>query len=400
MVLHLDLFQTVALAVLVFFSGGLIKSKAEIFQRYCIPAPVIGGILFAVLALFLNLTGLLSLELDETMKTVFQTLFFTSVGYTASLKLLKKGGLQVLIFVGITTLLVLGQNALGILSARLFGLDGKLGLCVGSISMVGGHGTASSFGVLFEQEFGLEGADALANAAATFGLVVGGLIGGPIAKSLISKYDLHSSVVSTEDGYRDEFSEEDLSHSLNSENLLNAFCMLFLAAGIGSIISALIQKTGLKFPSYIGAMLAAAIIRNLSDAASVNFNMMENVISMLGNACLSLFLSMALMGLRLWELAHLAVPMIVMLVLQTLFMILFAYFVTFRAMGRDYEAAVMASASCGFGMGATPNAIANMQAITSLCGPAPRAFFIVPLVGSLFIDFINGGILTFLINFV
>ncbi len=398
MTLHFDLYQTVAMAVVVYFVGSVLKKHIGILQKYCIPAPVIGGIIFAVLALLLNTTGILFFEMDETMRTVFQTLFFTSVGYTASLKLLKKGGLQVIIFVVVATLLVVGQDLLGVLSANLFHLDSKLGLCVGSIAMVGGHGTASSFGPMLEAEFGLAGADALANAAATFGLVMGGLIGGPVAKALINKNGLHTEVVTTAHGYKDNFSEEELSDGLDSDNLFRAFCMLFLAAGIGSVISFLIQKTGVKFPSYIGAMLAAAIIRNVSDAAAINFNTMENVISMLGNACLSLFLSMALMSLKLWELASLAVPMVVMLLIQTVFMALFAYFFTYRIMGRDYEAAVMASASCGFGMGATPNAIANMQAITNIYGPAPRAFFIVPLVGSLFIDFINGSVLTFLVN--
>ena len=261
--------------------------------------------------------------------------------------------------------------------------------------MVGGHGTAGSFGPLLE-EMGVAGAATVSVAAATFGLIMGGLIGGPIAKSLINRKKLTCKNSSDESAI-DSFSEEKINEKPTTDQFLKAFSMLFLAAGIGSVISTAIQKTGLTFPSYIGAMLAAALLRNLSDVTK-KFGLMEDIIGILGNVSLSLFLSMALMSLKLWELAELAVPMVVMLFAQTVLMALLAYFVTFNAMGRDYEAAVMSSASCGFGMGATPNAIANMQAITNIYGPAPKAFFIVPLVGSLFIDFINGSVLTFLIN--
>ncbi len=395
MVLSLNLYQTVAVAVLVYYLGDILKKKISFFQKYCIPAPVIGGIIFALLALVLNITGFLTFEMDETMKNVFQTLFFTSVGYTASLKLLKKGGLQVLIFVGVATLIVIGQNLLGVGTALLFGLEPLMGLCVGSISMVGGHGTSASFGPLLEN-LGVTGAYTVSIAAATFGLVMGGLIGGPIAKTLISKKNL-SSDVREDINHIDSFTEENMHKHPNTPEYLKAFSMLFLAAGLGTIISALIEKTGLTFPSYIGAMLAAALMRNLSDVTK-KFSVMEDVVSTLGNISLTLFLSLALMSLRLWELASLAIPMIVMLTIQTIFMGLFAYFITFNFMGKDYEAAVMSSASCGFGMGAVPNAIANMQTITDIYGSAPKAFFIVPLVGSLFIDFINGFVLTIFMN--
>ncbi len=395
MLLKLDLYQTVAVAVLVFGLGSIIRKKFQFFEKYCIPAPVIGGILFAILTLILNNSGLMTIETDTIMKDVFMTLFFTSVGYTASLKLLKKGGLQVIIFVLIATLLVVFQDALGILLANTFQIDPLLGLCVGSISMIGGHGTAGSFGLLLE-EMGITGATTFSMAAATFGLIMGGFIGGPVAKRRIQKHHLHSQV-SSDIAAIDTFTEEKINEKPTTEQFLKAFSMLFVAAGIGTIISALIQKTGVTFPSYIGAMLAAALLRNLSDIAQKN-NVMVDIIEILGNVSLTLFLSMALMSLKLWELAQLAVPMMIMLFAQTILIILFSYFVTFNFMGRDYEAAVMASATCGFGMGATPNAIANMQAITNQYGPAPKAFFIVPLVGSLFIDFINGSILTLLIN--
>ena len=395
MVVNLNLYQTVAVAVLVYYLGDILKKKVRFFQKYCIPAPVIGGIIFALISLILNMTGIVTFEMDETMKNVFQTLFFTSVGYTASLKLLKKGGLQVMVFVVVATLIVIGQNILGVGMASIFGLNPLLGLCVGSVSMVGGHGTSASFGPLLEG-LGVSGASTVSIAAATFGLIMGGLIGGPVAKTLISKKHL-SSLTQEDSNHIDKFTEENMHKHPDAPEYLKAFSMLFLAAGLGTIISSLIEKTGFTFPSYIGAMLAAALMRNLSDVTK-KFNVMEDVVSTLGNISLTLFLSLALMSLRLWELASLALPMIIMLTVQTVFMALFAYFITFNMMGKDYEAAVMSSASCGFGMGAVPNAIANMQTITDIYGPAPKAFFIVPLVGSLFIDFINGFVLTFFMN--
>ena len=396
MVLSLNLYQTVAVAVVVFYVGNCLKKKVNFFQKYCIPAPVIGGIIFALLALVLNVTGVMTIQTDDTMQNVFQTLFFTSVGYTASFKLLKKGGLQVAIFVFVSILMVIGQNLIGVTMASLFGLDPTIGLCTGSIAMVGGHGTSASFGPLLEAKYGVQSAYTIAIAAATFGLVMGGLIGGPIAKTLISKKNLSSDVLENPENI-DDFSEEKIESHLDTDEFLKAFSMLFLAAGIGTVISSLIEKTGLTFPSYIGAMLSAVLMRNLSDVTK-KFNVTENIVSLLGSVSLTLFLSMALMSLKLWELASLAVPMVVMLLVQTVFMALFAYFLTFNIMGRDYEAAVMSSACCGFGMGATPNAIANMQAITGIYGPAPKAFFIVPLVGSLFIDLLNGFVITFFIN--
>ena len=398
MLLTLDLYQTVAMAVIVFAMGSFLRKKVPLFERYCIPAPVIGGILFALLTLVLNLTDIMTIQTDDTMKDVFMTLFFTSVGYTASLKLLKKGGIQVILFTLAATVVVILQDLLGVSLASLLGLDPLMGLCVGSIPMVGGHGTAGSFGPLLEKEFGLVGATSVSVASATFGLIIGGLIGGPVAKRRIRKKNLTCGAVLDEQGV-ERFSEEKLGEKPDIPQVLTAFSMLFLAAGIGTFLSTLINKTGVTVPSYIGAMLAAALLRNLSDVTK-KFFVMEDIIGTLGNVSLALFLSMALMGLRLWELADLAGPMVIMLLAQTLLMAVLAYFFIFTIMGRDYEAAVMSSAACGFGMGATPNAIANMQAITSVYGPAPRAFFIVPLVGSLFIDFINGAVLTIFINII
>ena len=393
MTLTLDVYLTAATAVFVYILGNYIKKKVDFFNKYCIPASVIGGVLFAFLTLGLNLTGVLTIVTDTTLQNIFMTLFFTSVGYTASFKLLKKGGPQVLLFLLVSSVLIFAQNTLGVSLASLLGMNPLMGLCVGSIPLVGGHGTSGAFGPMLEQQFGVTGAATVSISVATFGLIIGGIIGGPVAKRRIYKHNLTPE--NTEAQSRDY---GDYKQTINSpEEFMNAFFTLFVAAGIGSIISKLIQKTGITFPSYIGAMLAAALLRNLSDSTK-KLTITEEIVSLLGNACLTLYLAMALMSLRLWELANLALPMLVILAAQTVFMALFAYFIVFRIMGRNYEAAVMSSASCGFGMGATPNAIANMQAITDVFGPAPRAFFVIPLVGSLFVDFVNSAILTLFIN--
>ena len=393
MTVNLDIYQTAAVAVLVYALGSFVKKKISFFNKYCIPASVIGGILFAILTLTLNLTGTMTVVTDTTLQNIFMTLFFTSVGYTASFKLLKKGGFQVFLFLLLSTVLIVLQNVAGVSLASLLGLDPLMGLCVGSVPLVGGHGTSGAFGPMLEQDFGVAGAATVSISVATFGLIIGGIVGGPVAKRRIRKHNLtaeSTALHAAEQGDRAE-------NPHTPEAFMRAFFMLFVAAGIGSVISALIQKTGITFPSYIGAMLAAALLRNLSDSTG-KLTVVEDIVSLLGNACLTLYLAMALMSLRLWELANLALPMLIILVVQTVLIALFAYFVVYYVMGRNYEAAVMSSATCGFGMGATPNAIANMQAITDVYGPAPRAFFVVPLVGSLFVDFVNSAVLTLFIN--
>ncbi|WP_017415336.1 sodium/glutamate symporter [Clostridium tunisiense] len=399
MILKLDMVQTAAIGVIVLFIGQFIKSKATFLEKYCIPSPVIGGLLFAIMTLILKQTGMLTLEMDATLQKLFMTVFFTTIGFTASFKLLKKGGVQVFIFLAISVSLVTLQDFTGVFLAKLFKLNPLIGLATASVPMVGGHGTAGAFGPVFEKA-GAVGATTVAIASATFGLIMGSMIGGPIAKRLIDKNNLLAKKKSFSEVAHEESAatEEGNTKKLVPNNFMNATAQIFLAMGIGTIISALLQKTGMTFPPYIGAMFAAAILRNLSDSTS-KFKIYGDEIDILGNIALSLFLAMALMALQLWQLADLALPLIIMLLSQTVLMALFAYFVTFNLMGRDYEAAVMASANCGFGMGATPNAMANMEAIVTKFGPAPKAFFIVPLVGSLFIDFFNAGIITIFMNF-
>ena len=395
MELRLDIFQTMALVTVVFYLGTYFRKRVGFLSKYCIPAPVIGGLLFALVMLFLKITNLATITLDTTLQNLFMTTFFASVGFTASFKILKNGGIKVAMFLGIAILLIISQDIVGATLAKVFQLNPLLGLCIGSISMIGGHGMAGSFGPLLE-ELGVSGATTVSFASATFGLVMGSFIGGFVAKNLIENYKIKTPKESQDKSIPLSDFHEDNQAILCHHKLMKASAYLFFAMGVGSIISKFIQDTGLTFPSYIGAMIAAAIIRNVCDIRKQEIE--EKEIEVIGNISLSYFLCIALMGLRLWELFDLALPLVVMLVAQSLLMAIFAYFITFRAMGKDYDAAVFASASCGFGMGATPNAVANMDALSAKFGFAATPYFVVPIVGALFVDFVNSAVITLFIN--
>lgn len=391
--IQLDMYQAAAVAALVLLLGRFLVRNLDLLRRYCIPEPVAGGVVFALAHLALRQAGILEISFDSTLQTFFMVVFFCSVGFTACFRLLKKGGLQVLLFLGIAVMMCVLQNGLGAFIASAFGLDPRLGLATGSIPMVGGHGTAASFGPLLEKA-GVSGASAVAIASATFGLVAGCVIGGPTAVSRILQKKLHSFETAT--GSNEVVVDKnEVTGAIDSDRFLNAALCLALAIGAGTVVSAWLNKV-FTFPIYIGAMLVAAFIRNTTDMAGKEIPMEE--ISTIGSFSLSLFLGLAMMGLKLWELADLAVPMVVMLVAQTVLMMVYAYFVVFNLLGKNYDAAVMTSGFCGFGMGATPNAMANMQAITQKYGPAPTAYFVVPLVGSLFIDFMNTIVITSFLN--
>ncbi len=398
----LNMFQTAAIAMLLFVLGRFLTTKSDFLRRCCIPAPVVGGLIFALVHLGLYMAGIIQLTFDDNVKNFFMTLFFTSVGYTACFRLLKKGGKKVFTFLMISIAMVLLQNILGSVLAGVFHWDLRLGLCTGSIPMVGGHGTAGSYGPLME-DLGISGANVLAIAAATYGLVAGSLMGGPIARSIIGKFNLKSNENTNDlmELSQESAAEKAKAERVDTDSFTNAAILLIVAAGLGTLLTAAFNRVvifGFKFtfPTYIGAMVIAAIIRNFCDSKRIVLP--AKALDIWGNVSLSIFLAIALMSLKLWELASLAIPMVVMLLAQTVLMFFFARFIVFTIMGRDYEAAVMTSAFCGFGMGATPNAMANMQVLTKNYGPAPQAFFIVPLVGSLFIDFFNGIIITGFLN--
>ena len=394
MQITLNIFETMALVTAIYYLGKFLRTKVNFLSKYCIPAPVVGGLVFAIITLILKLI-FSTITLDTTLQNLFMTMFFASVGFTASFKILKNGGIKVIMFLGLAILLIVFQDIVGASLAKLFDLNPLLGLCTGSISMIGGHGTAGSFGPLLE-ELGVNGATTVSFASATFGLVMGSFIGGFVAKNLIENYKLKTPKESQDKSIPLSDFHEDNQAILCHHKLMKASAYLFFAMGVGSIISKFIQDTGLTFPSYIGAMIAAAIIRNVCDIRKQEIE--EKEIEVIGNISLSYFLCIALMGLKLWELFDLALPLVVMLVAQSLLMAIFAYFITFRAMGKDYDAAVFASASCGFGMGATPNAVANMDALSTKFGFAPTPYFVVPIVGALFVDFVNSAVITLFIN--
>lgn len=396
---NLNIYETMALVSIVFYIGKYLRNKFSILSKYCIPPSVVGGFIFAIFILILKTTSIATINLDTTLQEIFMTAFFTSIGFTASFKILKLGGIKVVTFLGLAILLVVLQNTVGVTLASLFNLQPLLGLCTASIPMIGGHGTAGSFGPLLEN-MGVSGATTVSIASATFGLIMGSIIGGLVARNLIHNHkiktihDENSNIPPEEVG---DFNEEN-QNILCLKKLMTGASFLFLAMGLGSLISDLIQNLGLTFPSYIGAMLAAAIIRNLYDF--LGKEIVEKEIETLGSLSLSFFLTMALMGLKLWQLFDLALPLMIMLFAQVILVGCFAYFVTYRIMGANYEAVVFASATCGFGMGATPNAIANMDELTNRYGFVHTPYFVVPIIGCLFIDFVNSAILTLFINFI
>lgn len=389
-----NMYQALAVATVMLVIGQHCVKRVDVFSRYCIPAPVIGGVIFAVVHFILRELGIVEFSMEMNLQTVFMRAFFCSVGFLASFAVLKKGGIGVLKLLFLAVSMIVIQDCIGGFGASIFGLDPKLGLSMGSISLVGGHGTAAAFGQYLEN-MQVDTALTVAIASATYGLIAGCMIGGPIAASKIKAYGLSST---TDVNPKSAEVPLDLdTGALDAEKMLEAAIWLVLAIGAGTIISDVIGRV-LTMPEYIGALLAAAVFRNLADSSGRELPMKE--INSLGNLCLSFFLAMAMISLKLWQLIDLAVPMLAILLVQTVLMFFFASFVVFPFMGRDYDAAVMSSGFCGFGMGATPNAMANMQAITRLYGPSPVSFMIVPIVGALFIDFFNATIITLFANFI
>ena len=395
MEIQIDMYQTLALSVVVLMLGQFLKQKINFLEKFCIPSPVVGGLIFSVLTCVLYSTGVVEFTFDDTLREVCMVFFFTSVGFQANLKVLKSGGKALAIFLGLVIALIFMQNLLAVGVSHLIGLDSLVGLCTGSIPMVGGHGTAGAFGPVLE-DFNVQGATTICTAAATFGLVAGSLIGGPIGKRLIEKKHLLDTIVTEDDSL---LIEEEKKHERHSNMYAAAVFQLILAVGLGTIISELLTKTGLTFPIYIGAMIVAAIIRNVGEYSG-KFDIYMGEINNLGGICLSLFLGIAMITLKLWQLAELALPLMILLGAQLLLIFLYTYFVVFRVMGKDYDAAVLAAGTCGFGMGATPNAMANMQVLCDRYAPSVKAYLHVPLIGRLFADFINSLVITLFINII
>ncbi len=403
--IQLDIAQTIGVAAVLLVVGEFIKNRIGVLSRYFIPGPIIGGLLFSIIALIGHQTGSFTFEFYDNMRAFLLLVFFTTIGFSASFELLKKGGVGVALFLAVAVGLVLLQNTLGAGLAALLGVHPLIGVAAGSISLTGGHGTSAAFGPLLEQA-GAAGALPAAIAAATYGLVAGCVIGGPLGSMLMRRNGLHgpaatvpaSGAAGHARAVNDTASPTPAALRPGShDTVMYASILIAVSIGAGTLLVNWLKGMGVTLPSYLGPMLVAAVVRNIIDWRDGELPLRQ--FEVVGNVSLGFFLAMALMSMKLWELAEVAGPLLVILLAQTVLMFAYGYFVTFRVMGRDYDAAVIAAGHCGFGMGATPNAMANMQAFTAVNGPSVKAFFVIPLVGSLFIDFFNAVIITGFMNY-
>lgn len=417
--IELDMVQTAGIGALALMVGMVLTRRVAFLQKFCIPSPVSGGIIFSLLTLALY--GWLDIEVsfDGTLKDIFMLAFFTCVGFQSDMRVLKQGGKALVIMLVLLVLIIALQNIMPIGITRLMGVDPLIGIAAGSVSMTGGHGTAGGFAKVLEQ-MGLHGAGTVGMAAATFGLIAGSMLGGPLADLIIRKKLTHEQKQPKDETIdpamagieSDEASPEGRTERVSTNEqefqlYAKASYWILLVMGGGTLLSWLLAKTGVTFPSYFGALIFAAIVRNTIGFFRYKENGewvkadklldMERIVSV-GNICLSLFLGMAMISLRLWELQSLALPLIVILASQVLLMGLFVYFVAFPMLGRNYDAAVLCAGMCGFGLGATPNAMANMSAVCYKYRYTVKPFLIVPIIGAMFADLINTAIITLFLN--
>ena len=412
--------QTAGIGALALMVGMVLTRKVAFLQRFCIPSPVSGGIIFSLLGLALYAWFHVELSFDDTLKDVFMLAFFTSVGYQSDLKVLKQGGKALVVMLVLLVLIITLQNLMPLGITKLLGVDSLLGIAAGSVSMTGGHGTAGGFADVLEG-MGLQGAGTIGMAAATFGLIAGSMVGGPLAEFIIRKKLTHEQMQQDVEidpamaGIEsDEASPEGRAKRISSneqefQQYAKACYWIILAMAGGTLLSWVFARTGITFPSYFGALILAAIMRNTIGFIPYKENGkwvkgdkqfdMDRIISV-GNICLSLFLGMAMISLKLWELSSLALPLVVILAAQILMMVLFVYFVAYPLLGRNYDAAVLCAGICGFGLGATPNAMANMSAVCYKYRYTVKPFLIVPIIGAMFADLINTAIITLFLNFI
>ena len=417
---ELDMIQTAGIGALALMVGMVLTRKVAFLQRFCIPSPVSGGIIFSLLGLALYAWFHVELSFDDTLKDVFMLAFFTSVGYQSDLKVLKQGGKALVVMLVLLVLIITLQNLMPLGITKLLGVDSLLGIATGSVSMTGGHGTAGGFADVLEG-MGLQGAGTIGMAAATFGLIAGSMVGGPLAEFIIRKKLTHEQMQQDVEidpamaGIEsDEASPEGRAKRISSneqefQQYAKACYWIILAMAGGTLLSWVFARTGITFPSYFGALILAAIMRNTIGFIPYKENGkwvkgdkqfdMDRIISV-GNICLSLFLGMAMISLKLWELSSLALPLVVILAAQILMMVLFVYFVAYPLLGRNYDAAVLCAGICGFGLGATPNAMANMSAVCYKYRYTVKPFLIVPIIGAMFADLINTAIITLFLNFI
>ncbi|MFJ7978728.1 sodium/glutamate symporter [Lysinibacillus xylanilyticus] len=390
--IEINQITTVFLAVALFALGGWLINKIGFLKRFCIPAPVVGGLLFAALTTILKTTGVLEISLDTSLQSLFMITFFTTIGLGASFKLVKLGGKLLIIYWLSCGFLALMQNVIGVSLAKLMGIQPLIGMMAGAVSMEGGHGAAAAFGQTLE-DLGISSAMTIGAAAATCGLVAGGLIGGPIVKYLVGKYNLTPDEQETEEVDYENKNEQITSDSFFTQVVLITFCMA-VGTYVGTLFS---EATGFVLPGYVGAMFVAVLVRNIMDKIKPDAINMKSI-SLIGDVTLGVFLSMALMSVKLWEIADLALPLFIIVFAQVFFIVIFSIFVLFKILGKNYDAAVMVAGFAGHGLGATPNAMANMSAVVQRFGPSKKAFLVVPIVGAFLIDVFGIPIIITTIN--
>ncbi len=402
-------YYTLISAVMVLLIGQALVKKVRFLKDFNIPEPVAGGIVAAMVLYGVHYALGYSINFHKDLQTAFMLIFFASIGLSANFAKLKAGGIGLIFFLVIIAVFILVQDAVGVGLATAMGLDPLIGLIAGSITLVGGHGTAGAWGQVLEQKHGVQGAVTLGIACATFGLVSGGLIGGPLARKLISfhqlrlpTYDNISAQATAQSGTNNSdminFEQPQAERLINATNAVETLALFAACLAFADFMTAFSKGTVFELPTFVWALAGGVIVRNFLEYV-LKVNIFDRAIDVFGNASLSLFLAMALLSLKLWDLAGLAAPLMVILSAQVIVMLLYAGFITFYLMGRNYDAAVLAAGHCGFGMGATPTAIANMQAITNKYGPSHKAFLIVPMVGAFFIDIINASVIQIFIKF-
>ena len=408
----LDMLQSAGIGALALLTGIFMTRKIKWLQRFCIPSPVSGGLVFSIITLLLYKFIHVEVTFDGTLKDVFMLAFFTSVGFQSNLNVIKQGGKTLVMMLILLVGIIATQNLIPIGICKLLDTNPLIGMAAGSISMAGGHGTAGGFSAVLES-MGLQGAATISMAAATFGLIAGSVIGGPVAERLIRRH------LSSERLEPKDFKVDPAMAGIESEEALPAgrakrissneeefqqfawgtYSILIVMA-LGTLTSLLLGQTGITFPTYFGALLTAAIIRNIIELTPFRRILKIKKIVSVGNICLSLFLGMAMISLKLWELESLALPLITILFAQIVAIALLTYYIAFPILGHDYDAAVLVAGICGFGLGATPNAMANMSAVCYKYHYSIKPFLIVPIIGAMFVDLINTGFITLFLNWI
>ena len=386
-------YETLALASLVLLLGYFLVKRISILKTFNIPEPVVGGFIVAIGLLIWNKVDGTSFNFDKNLQTTMMLVFFTSIGLSANFSRLIKGGKPLIVFLFVAGLLIICQNVIGVVGSLALGIHPAYGLLAGSVTLTGGHGTGAAWADTFVHQFNLQGATEIAMACATFGLVFGGSIGGPVARLLLNRQKQGENPENDEvDDIQEAFEHPTYKRKITSRSLIETIAMMSICLLIGQYLDAQTKGTSFQLPTFVWCLFTGVIIRNILTNI-FRFQVADSAIDVLGSVGLSIFLAIALMSLKLWELAGLAVDVLIILAVQVVFMAVFAIYVTYRAMGKDYDAVVLSSGHCGFGLGATPTAVANMQAITSRFGPSHKAFLIVPMVGAFFIDLINAALL-------